>query len=132
MNAASADLQDAVSACRAAAASARFAAMRAAGAALGAVTEEDWRLLLERYPADLRIVEILRALPLSPAAVITGPNRGNGPAPGAWTITSSKSDGVTPGFTVKDATGQRWFLKFDPPGHRGMATGTEVAVTKLM
>jgi hypothetical protein len=39
---------------------------------------------------------------------------------------------VTPGFTVKDATGQRWFLKFDPPGFRGMSTGTEVAVTKLM
>jgi hypothetical protein len=47
-------------------------------------------------------------------------------------VTSSKSDGVTPGFTVKDANGQRWFLKFDPPGYRGMATGTEVAVTKLM
>jgi hypothetical protein len=39
---------------------------------------------------------------------------------------------VTPGFTVKDANGQRWFLKFDPRGHRAMATGTEVAVTKLM
>ena len=39
---------------------------------------------------------------------------------------------MTPGFTVKDATGQRWFLKFDPPGYRGMSTGTEVAVTKLM
>jgi hypothetical protein len=47
-------------------------------------------------------------------------------------VTSSKSDGVTPGFTIKDATGQRWFLKFDPPGYRAMSTGTEVAVTKLM
>jgi hypothetical protein len=47
-------------------------------------------------------------------------------------VTSSKSDGVTPGFTVRDASGDRWFLKFDPPGYRGMATGTEVAVTKLM
>ncbi len=39
---------------------------------------------------------------------------------------------MTPGFTIKDANGQRWFLKFDPRGYRGMATGTEVAVTKLM
>jgi hypothetical protein len=39
---------------------------------------------------------------------------------------------VTPGFTIKDARGDRWFLKFDPPGFRAMATGTEVAVTKLM
>jgi hypothetical protein len=64
--------------------------------------------------------------------VFRGPDTSDGPAAGAWTVTSSKSDGVTPGFTVKDASGQRWFLKFDPPGYRGMSTGTEVAVTKLM
>jgi hypothetical protein len=69
---------------------------------------------------------------LTAAQVAQGPNTVSGPMPGAWTVTSSKSDGVTPGFTIKDATGQRWFLKFDPPGYRGMATGTEVAVTKLM
>jgi hypothetical protein len=69
---------------------------------------------------------------LTPEDVATGPNTTSGPAPGTWTITSSKSDGVTPGFTVKDSTGQRWFLKFDPPGYRAMATGTEVVVTKLM
>lgn len=70
--------------------------------------------------------------PLTPADVRRGPDRTNGPAEGAWTITSSKSDGVTPGFTVKDSAGRKWFLKFDPPGYRGMTTGTEVAVTKLM
>lgn len=70
--------------------------------------------------------------PLTVDDITRGPNTTAGPAPGAWTITSSKSDGVTPGFTVLDATGERWFLKFDPPGYRGMATGTEVAVTKLM
>ena len=64
--------------------------------------------------------------------IAIGPNTTDGPADGAWTVTSSKSDGITPGFTVKDRTGQHWFLKFDPPGHRAMATGTEVTVTKLM
>ena len=64
--------------------------------------------------------------------VANGPDTDDGPAPGRWTITSSKSDGVTPGFTVKDSAGQRWFLKFDPPGYRAMATGTEVTATKLM
>ena len=72
------------------------------------------------------------SLPLTPADIAKGPNTTDGPAPGTWTVTSSKSDGVTPGFTIKDASGQRWFLKFDPPGHGAMATGTEVAVTKLM
>jgi len=72
------------------------------------------------------------ARPLTPADVFRGPDTTPGPEPGTWTVTSSKSDGVTPGFTVKDVKGQLWFLKFDPPGFRGMATGTEVAVTKLM
>ena len=63
--------------------------------------------------------------------VATGPDTTSGPAPGTWTITSGKTDGITPGFTIEDAAGQRWFIKFDPPGYRGMATGTEVAVTKL-
>jgi hypothetical protein len=74
----------------------------------------------------------LGRLALTPDDVFRGPDRTNGPAEGPWTVTSSKSDGVTPGFTIKDSTGQRWFLKFDPPGYRGMSTGTEVAVTKLM
>ncbi len=69
---------------------------------------------------------------MTPDEIAKGPNTTDGPAAGVWTITSSKSDGVTPGFTVKDSRGQRWFLKFDPPGYRGMTTGTEVAVTKLM
>jgi hypothetical protein len=69
---------------------------------------------------------------LTAGDVERGPNTSAGPAPGPWTITSSKSDGVTPGFTVKDANGERWFLKFDPPGYRAMSTGTEVTVTKLM
>jgi hypothetical protein len=69
---------------------------------------------------------------LTAREIAVGPNTTEGPASGTWTVTSSKSDGVTPGFTIKDARGDRWFLKFDPPGHRGMATGTEVTVTKLM
>jgi hypothetical protein len=64
--------------------------------------------------------------------VARGPDSTPGPAAGRWTVTSSKSNGVTPGFTIRDAAGQRWFLKFDAPGYRGMATGTEVTVTKLL
>jgi hypothetical protein len=70
--------------------------------------------------------------PLTALDVANGPDTTDGPMPGAWTIRSSKSDGITPGFTVVDGEGQTWFLKFDPRGYRGMSTGTEVAVTKLM
>ena len=63
--------------------------------------------------------------------LLEGPDTTEGPAPGNWTVISAKNDGVTPGFTIRDAAGVVWFLKFDPPGYRGMATGTEVVVTKL-
>src|SRR3954468_12888083 len=71
-------------------------------------------------------------LPLTAADVTRGPDATGGPLPGTWTVTAAKTDGITPGFTVKDSSGTRWFIKFDPPGYRGMATGTEVVVTKLM
>jgi hypothetical protein len=69
---------------------------------------------------------------VSPDQVARGPNTLDGPRPGTWTVTSSKSDGITPGLTMTDTNGQRWFVKFDPRGLRGMSTGTEVVVTKLM
>ena len=63
--------------------------------------------------------------------LLKGPDTTSGPAPGTWTVIAAKNDGVTPGFRVRDSQGQVWFLKFDPPGYRAMATGTEVVVTKL-
>jgi len=62
-------------------------------------------------------------IPLTPAIVARGANADNGPAPGKWTVVSAKSDGVTPGFTIRDSANQLWFIKFDPPGWRAMATG---------
>ena len=68
---------------------------------------------------------------LTPEEVARGSNTGSGPSAGKWTVTAAKTDGVTPGFTIRDSSGLVWFLKFDPPGYRGMATGTEVVVAKL-
>ena len=69
--------------------------------------------------------------PLTPEEVAKGPNTTNGPAPGKWTIIASKSDGISPGFTIKDSAGDVWFIKFDPKGYRAMTTGIEVTITKL-
>lgn len=62
---------------------------------------------------------------------VRGPNTSGGPAPGAWTVVSGKSDGITPGFTVRDSAGTTWFIKFDPPSNPEMATGAEIIATKL-
>jgi hypothetical protein len=73
----------------------------------------------------------LGSRPIAVNDVLKGPDTTSGPAPGVWTIIRAKGDGVMPGFTIRDSLDQVWFIKFDPPGHRAMATGTEIVVTKL-
>lgn len=61
-----------------------------------------------------------------------GPDRINGPdTSGLWIITRAKTQGVTPGFFIKDARGETFVLKFDPKHHPELATGAELASTKL-
>ena len=74
---------------------------------------------------------IIGSKQLTAEDVAKGPNTGDGPAPGKWTVSAGKSDGVTPGFTIIDTAGTRWFIKFDPPDYREMMSGAEVTVTKL-
>lgn len=70
-------------------------------------------------------------MPLTPALVARASNTGSGPAEGPWRVIAGKSDGITPGFTIRDSANDLWFIKFDPPGWRGMATGSEVTAAKL-
>jgi hypothetical protein len=70
--------------------------------------------------------------PLTEAEVERGPNRGSGPAPGPWTIVSGKSDGIMPGFVVRDTARIRWFIKLDPVEWPELASGAEVVSTKLL
>jgi hypothetical protein len=65
------------------------------------------------------------------ASLATGPDRGSGPAAGPWTVLSRKGEGVTPGFTIRDSTGEIYWIKFDPVGFPEMASGAEVISTKL-
>lgn len=69
----------------------------------------------------------------SPAAsdLGRGPAMSGPPAPGPWTVVSGKSNGITPGFTVRDTAGALWFIKFDPPANPEMATGAEMIATRL-
>jgi len=74
---------------------------------------------------------LLTAQPPTVEEIARGPNVSGPPAPGPWTIVSGKSDGITPGFTVRDTAGTIWFIKFDPPSNPEMATGAELIATKL-
>jgi hypothetical protein len=70
--------------------------------------------------------------PFGSASVVKGPDASAGPAPGTWTITGRKSEGVTPGFTITDSTGETYWIKFDPKGFSEMASGAEVISTKFL
>lgn len=69
---------------------------------------------------------------LSTEAIQRGPDRAAGPPRGPWTAIAGKSDGVTPGLQLRDSTGQRYFVKFDPPANPEMASGAEVISTKIL
>jgi hypothetical protein len=59
-----------------------------------------------------------------------GPARSEGPV-GAWTVISGKSQGITPGFTIRDAEGEVWFVKFDRAEYPVLSTGAEVITTRF-
>jgi hypothetical protein len=64
--------------------------------------------------------------------IARGPDTGTGPAPGSWTIIAAKTQGITPGLTIRDRAGDMYFIKFDPPSNPEMASGAEVISTKLL
>ena len=69
---------------------------------------------------------------MSLAEIAKGPNTVDGPdTTGKWILTRAKSEGVTPGFQIKDKRGNRYMIKFDPFGYLELATGAETVSTKL-
>lgn len=66
------------------------------------------------------------------AALARGPGDAQPDTSGAWEIISGKFEGLAPGFTVRDAKGAIYFLKFDPKEYDGLATTAEVVSTKIL
>jgi hypothetical protein len=61
-----------------------------------------------------------------------GSNLGEGPDPnGNWEVVRGKTQGVTPGFNIKDSQGDVYVIKFDPPEWPEMATGAEAISTRI-
>ncbi|HET9888029.1 MAG TPA: hypothetical protein VFR10_10995 [bacterium] len=61
--------------------------------------------------------------PVSLEEAARGPGEGDGPdTSGVWTVVSAKTEGVTPGFNIKDPKGDTYLIKFDPFGYPGLTT----------
>lgn len=86
---------------------------------LGEVPDSEWFTNRIGH-REMSIEEILR-----------GPGNDRPPVPGAWTIVSAKTEGLTPGFMIKDPTGERYLLKFDPKKHAEMASAADFLGAKL-
>ncbi|MBI4455810.1 MAG: hypothetical protein HY644_07925 [Acidobacteria bacterium] len=64
--------------------------------------------------------------------LIRGPNQVDGPdASRPWVIIGGKSQGITPGFTIRDGRGDVYFLKFDALRNPQLATSAEVISSKF-
>jgi hypothetical protein len=64
--------------------------------------------------------------------LVRGPNQTGGPSTdGKWIVIGAKTEGVTPGFRIRDSRGDVYVMKFDPKDHAEMATAAEVISTKF-
>lgn len=71
--------------------------------------------------------------PMTPAEVAHGSGVMKGPSrDGVWTIVSAKTEGVTPGFNIRDSRGDVYVIKFDPPGFLGMTTAAGVISNRIL
>jgi len=64
--------------------------------------------------------------------LVRGPNTGTGPSvTERWIVTEGKTEGITPGFRIRDSRGDHYVIKFDPVTNPEMATAAEVISTKF-
>jgi hypothetical protein len=69
---------------------------------------------------------------MSLAALSRGPNTVDGPSSDQpWTVIEAKTEGITPGFRIRDARGDVYIIKFDPPENPELSTAAEVISTKF-
>ena len=67
------------------------------------------------------------ARPMSPEEIARGVASAGPPdVTRPLTVIASKSGGITPGFTVRDARGNVYFVKFDPAAHPNLSTAADV------
>jgi len=70
--------------------------------------------------------------PLSPDEIRRGPSNWNPPDAGPWTIIKCKTDGISPGFQVRDGKGDVYLLKFDSSNYPELTSGAEVVTSRFL
>jgi hypothetical protein len=86
---------------------------------------------IDEVPDSSWFTNRILARPLSIDEAVRGPLTGEGPAPGVWTVVAPKETGFAPGFRMRDANGDVWFVSFDARGHPEAATGAIAVANKI-
>ncbi len=70
--------------------------------------------------------------PMTIEELVRGAGDENAPdSSGTLTVISAKTEGISPGFTIRDARGRKYFVKFDPKTNPEMATAADVISSKF-
>lgn len=86
---------------------------------------------IDEVPDSSWFTNRIHARPVSIDEIVRGPNTIDGPARGRWTIIRPKPAGAAPGFVVRDAKGEVWFVSLDARGSPEAATGAVMVATRL-
>jgi hypothetical protein len=86
---------------------------------------------IDEVPDSSWFTNRILARQMSVEEIVQGPITGDGPTRGSWRVVGGKTEGVTPGMTIRDAKNDLYFIKFDPPSNPEMATGSEVVTTPI-
>lgn len=88
---------------------------------------------LDEVPNSSWFTNRIGLQPVTPADAARGPVTNDGPDRSApWTVVRAKTQGVTPGFNIRDARGQIYLIKFDPPCCPGMSSAAGVICGRLL
>jgi hypothetical protein len=69
--------------------------------------------------------------PMTADEVARGPSTGSPNLDGKLKVTAPKTGGITPGFTIEDADGVTYFVKFDPKGNLHLSSAAGVISNRL-
>jgi hypothetical protein len=88
---------------------------------------------LDEVPNSSWFTNRIGLFPMTAGEAARGPMTVQGPDRSqSWTVISAKTEGVTPGFNIRDAGGDVYVIKFDPPGYSGMATAAGVISGRIL
>lgn len=87
---------------------------------------------LDELPNSTWFTNRIGLFSMTSSAAARGNCTGGPDTTGLWIVISAKSEGVTPGFNIRDAKGDKYLIKFDPQGCPGLTTGAGVISARIL